>query len=107
MNTYLSKTQTSNQTLLELKTLVCPKCGWHGNNYNVKRLSIIKCKAVGIMNEQGFIIPQFKNWNYGYCPKCLCTNLLLINQDIYAKKTASTSRITQDSKEWLKRQVKC
>ena len=107
MNTFSSKAQTQLHCLLEMLTLVCPQCGWQGNDNTCKKLTIGELQYCGVMDNNGFIIKRFKDWNYSYCPKCSCTNLLRINQKEYAEKINETMETREEDKEWLNRQRRC
>jgi hypothetical protein len=101
---------SSNQDNLTCKTLlICPRCGWNGNAFTAKHLSIIELWAIGILaypasfdeemriklannqkiNQETVIcqhatfVEKFKNWDGCICPKCDKTKLIAINNQIY------------------------
>jgi hypothetical protein len=91
-----------------LHTLFCPKCGWHGNDYDCSRLTIKEMQMIGIADQHGFLLPRYQSWDFRYCPKCLYTKLLLFNQKEYANAIMGISyNIDEETKKYLNREKKC
>lgn len=93
--------------ITKLKTILCPKCGWHGNDYDCGRLTVREMQTIGIADEHGFLLPRYKSWNLRYCPECLYTRLLLINQKEYDKAINPNVKISIEDQQWLDRTKKC
>ena len=70
----------NSSNLQDQTTLICPECGWHGNDYDCGRLTINEMRAIGITGKHDMLLPRYSSWDHRYCPTCLNVKLLLINQ---------------------------